>query len=229
MARYLTNKETQAALERIIINSEKKLILVSPYIKLTNSMFARIGSAADKGVLVKVMYRVDKVDNKELNRLKELKNIELKCTADLHAKCYFNEKEMIITSLNLLETSEKNWEMGIYVSRINDKEMYEAALFDVLTIFADSKSEKTKMLSAVNKVQSDYKKVINKPSSQGYCIRCSVSLPFKTSKPYCSNCFASWSFWENYDFEEKSCHLCGKDWNTTMAKSLCYTCFKEQN
>lgn len=49
MAKYLTNKETQASLERIIIQAEKKLILISPYIKLTNLMLSRIKAAADKG------------------------------------------------------------------------------------------------------------------------------------------------------------------------------------
>ncbi len=54
-------------------------------------MFARIKSAAERGILVTIIYRVDKVDSSELRRLKEIKNVELKYTTDLHAKCYFNE------------------------------------------------------------------------------------------------------------------------------------------
>lgn len=89
MAKYLTNKETQASLERIIIQAEKKLILISPYIKLTNTMLARIKAAADKGVVIKIIFRANKVDKGELERLRTIKNVDLKSTDDLHAKCYF--------------------------------------------------------------------------------------------------------------------------------------------
>ncbi len=150
MAKYLTNKETQATLERIIIRAEKKLILISPYIKMTNTMFARLKSAAEKGVMIKIIYRENKVDSNELIKLNSIKNISLKSTNDLHAKCYFNEKEMIITSLNLLDSSEKNWEMGIHIDRTNDKEIYEDALNDALTISSNSHIVPSSIVTELN-------------------------------------------------------------------------------
>ena len=70
MANYLTNKETQAALDKSIMTADKQLILVSPYIKLTNLLFTRITSAAEKGVRIKMIYRKDEVKQGEIDRLK---------------------------------------------------------------------------------------------------------------------------------------------------------------
>ena len=45
---------------------------------------------------------------------------------NLHAKCYMNENEALLTSMNLYEFSQiNNNEMGIIVSRDQDPELYE--------------------------------------------------------------------------------------------------------
>ncbi|MEI6507681.1 MAG: phospholipase D-like domain-containing protein [Bacteroidota bacterium] len=224
MAKYLTNKETQATLERIIMSSEKKLILVSPYIKLTNALFARIKTAAEKGVLIKFIYRIDSLDTEELKRLKTIKNVVLKGTLDLHAKCYFNEKEMIITSLNLLVSSEKNWEMGMHIDRVNDKEIYEAALNDVLTIFGDSVDEKPEPI--IKQHITTATPIENKNKLSGHCIRCNTSISFNYDKPYCYTCYETWAFWENVFYEENVCHRCGKEHRTTITKPFCKECYR---
>ncbi len=223
MAKYLTNKATQATLEKIIIEAEKKLILISPYIKLTNTMFARFKVAAEKGVSIKIIYRANKVDKQELERLKTIKNIELKSTDDLHAKCYFNEKEMIITSLNLLETSEKNWEMGIHIDRQVDKDLYDAALKDALTIFSDSKTT-----TAVSKVESRAPKENYKLKlpSDGHCICCEKTIPFDPEKPLCKSC---WREFDEFVDGGEYCHCCGKETSTDMDKPLCYKCYKNKD
>lgn len=225
MAKYLTNKETQATLEKIIINAGKKLILISPYLKLTNTLRSRIKATAEKGVEVKIVYRKNKVDKDELDKLRAIKNIELKSTDDLHAKCYFNEKEMIITSLNLLETSEKNWEMGILINRTDDKEIFDTALRDCLTIFSDSYS------LPIPETKSHFKKTASKFSepSKGYCIRCEGRIRFDASKPYCPDCYSEWDFWGNESYTESVCHSCGNEEPTIRLKPMCYDCYKKHN
>jgi hypothetical protein len=209
MAKYLTNKETQATLENIIMNAENKLVLVSPYIVLTGTLHSRIKAAAEKGVRIKIIYRTDKVNNAELDRLKSIKNIELKFRDDLHAKCYFNEKEMIITSLNLLKTSESNWEMGIHVSRSNDKEIFEGAMRDVQTIFMDSGSIcKNPVKEKVKEIKPN---TVKSKSDYGYCIRCGEDIRFNIKKPLCPDCFESWNEWGNEDYPENFCHFSGEE------------------
>jgi hypothetical protein len=208
MATYLTSKETQAALEKIIMTAEKQLILVSPFITLTNQLFSRIKAAAEKGVRIKMIYRKDKVKQEELDRIKRVKNIELKCIPDLHAKCYFNEKEMIITSLNLLDTSERNWEMGIKISRTDDKQLYESAMNDVQTIYMDSAC--TTKASLEPKIKERKPTTPTSKSHDGFCIRCGDGIKFELKKPLCRDCFESWADWGNEDYPENFCHFSGE-------------------
>lgn len=206
MAKYLTNKETQVALDNIILNAEKKLILVSPYISLTNYLFTRIKSAAEKGVAVKVIYRKGSVKDKEIEKLNSIENIELKSTEDLHAKCYFNEKDMLITSLNLLDTSEKNWEMGIHINRTDDKDIFDTAVRDVQAIFINSDPLLAKRIK-INREEFTPKVL---KTNNGYCIRCSEEIVFNVERPLCRSCYSKWNEWGNSDYPEAFCHFTGE-------------------
>lgn len=86
-----------------------------------------------------------------------------------------------------------------------------------------------------NKTVTKKKKILppkKKPSSgkrtsRGYCIRCSVSKPKSLAKPFCLDCYESWARYENPDYIEKSCHYCGKDWNSSFSKPICMSCWKK--
>ena len=211
MASYRTNKETQASIENIITNAEKQLILVSPYIKLTNTWLARIKACAERGVQVKIIHRAEGLKTDELSRLYTIKNVEIKYTVDLHAKCYFNEKEMIITSFNLLDTSEKNWEMGILVNRSEDKIMFDNAMRDVFIIFNDSSSHSKTFVQIQPPKTLQPKVIARKNSDEGFCIRCVDSIKFNVEKPLCRECYEEWSEWENDEYPENYCHFSGED------------------
>jgi hypothetical protein len=225
MAKYLTNKETQAALERIIYEAQKKLVLISPYIRLTNALYSRIKGAGDRGVSIKIIHRVNEVKPEQLENLRIIKGAEIRCTADLHAKCYFNEKEMLVTSLNLLGSSEENWEMGIQLHCETDKEMFDAARRDALDIFGTALTHEKQTPTPDKKKPAEEKN--KKVPEHGYCIRCEKEIPFNIEKPYCHHCYDSWADYKNADYEEKFCHSCSKEENTTMEKPLCYKCYKK--
>lgn len=178
-------------------------------------------------MIIKIIFRANQVKKDELDRLRTIKNIDLKSTDDLHAKCYFNEKEMIVTSLNLLDTSEKNWEMGVYISRADDKEMYDAAYLDARTIFGDSNSissDAPKTTYSKPFVKAEKPNTKTKSSTKGYCIRCEEKIPLNPDKPYCADCYTSWNKYKNYDYEENVCHSCGEDEYTTIDEPMCSDC-----
>jgi hypothetical protein len=245
MAKFLTNKETQAALERIIIKAEKKLILISPYIILTNTLLARIKTAAEKNVEVRIVYRNGKVTKEELDKLNTIKNVVLKKTDDLHAKCYFNEKELIVTSLNLLASSEKNWEMGVLITRNEDKEIYNDAVSEAKTIYEDSMSMSKPVFQATSAVNTkqvkqqysqpikfvepvyELKTLAQSPPKNGLCIRCEKKIDFDPSRPYCFECWGVWAKYNDPKFTEKVCHHCGKYWPTNMNEPRCNECKKK--
>lgn len=139
MADFLTTSGTSHHIENIIMESKTKLVLVSPYLKLSKTFFERLKDASGKGVSIKIIYGKDELKPNERNSLAELRNAELFYFQNLHAKCFFNENKMVITSMNMYEFSEKtNREMGILIERTTDKGLFEKAMNETFSILKSS-------------------------------------------------------------------------------------------
>ena len=157
---------------------------------------------------------------------------------NLHAKCYLNEKEALLTSMNLYQFSqEHNDEMGILVSVDNDRELYDKIYNDVMRIIRGSDEirvtvsrvetpENGKESAVAARTRKEATPVLQAPKN-GFCIRCKADLPAKPTQPYCSRCYASWNRFKNKDFEERHCHTCGNEHTATLLKPLCLACFRK--
>jgi len=115
MIKFLRTKETTAGVEDIIINARKRLIIISSYLNISKIYIARLKEAAAKNVHITIIFGTGRADSKTIDQLLSIDKIELRHMDNMHAKCYINEKKIIVTSFNLLEASEKNWEMGMLV------------------------------------------------------------------------------------------------------------------
>ncbi len=143
MAKFLTTVGNSYHIEQVIINAKVQLTLVTPYLKLSRTMIERISDADKKGVKITLIYGKSELAKQERDRLFDLKNIEIYFYEQLHAKCYHNEKMMIISSMNLYEYSEiNNREMGIALDKIEDNEIYQEGLDEIESIKNHSKLEK---------------------------------------------------------------------------------------
>jgi len=60
----------------------------------------------------------------------------------------------------------------------------------------------------------------------GHCIRCDTKIKLNPMVPYCKKCFSSWKKYENPDYKDDYCHICGKDNFSTIEKPSCYSCYK---
>lgn len=232
MAEFLTTNGTSYNIENIIIDAKAKLILVSPYLQISKTFYERLKDASNKGVAIKIIYGKDELKPNERNSLADLRNVELYYFENLHAKCYFNENKMVITSMNMYEFSEKNnREMGVLIDRINDKDLFDKAVSETLSILQSS--EQIPLRKATRQFERDWNKADNGKNSKtsykkqvrGYCIRCEARINYDPEKPYCPDCFTVWAQFENYDYQENVCHRCGEYEPTTMVKPQCYNCF----
>lgn len=232
MAEFLTTNGTSYNIENIIINAKTKLVLVSPYLQISKTFYERLKDASNKNVSIKIIYGKDELKPNERNSLAELKNIELYFFENLHAKCYFNESKMVITSMNMYEFSEKNnREMGVLIDRNTDKDLFDKAVVETLSIIQSSEQvplHKTDRPIFINKKQTDNNQVKYKKVIRGYCIRCENRIDYNPTRPYCGNCFSTWVQFENPDYQENVCHRCGEYEMTSMNKPQCYSCYTEQ-
>ena len=56
MADFLTTTGTLSLLENIIIEAKTKLVLISPYIQLSEILFERLKDASTKGVKITIVH-----------------------------------------------------------------------------------------------------------------------------------------------------------------------------
>lgn len=244
MAEFLTTKQIAAHLEQIIVDARQQLFLVSPYIKADRQIRERLASQANSNseVRISVIYGKKELPAKEWDWLKDLPSVELRFRQDLHAKCYLNEQVALVTSMNLYDFSEvNNDEMGILVSAKDDRQLYNKVRDDVLRIAENSEviskaataKPTTTVTPPVTGATPWYREPQRRPEpsvgipASGFCIRCRTAVPLLDPGPYCNRCFRVWNRFQDEEYEENHCHLCGKENDSTYEKPLCYSCYRK--
>ncbi len=231
MAKFLTTRGTASRIEEIINDAHKRLVLISPFVRIPESLYQCIKTADKRGVKTSLVYGKKELDPGVLAGLKQLANLSLYFERDLHAKCFFNEKSMVITSMNLYDFSElRNKEMGILVSAQEDPDIYRQAVEEANRIVEFADPILLSVRSNNGPAEAKAAKVTYDPivAGQGNCIRCGTKIPFDIDKPYCPACFKVWSEWKNPDHKEQHCFLCGEFCKTTIDYPLCSVCYRRR-
>lgn len=232
MVKFLNTRKAVAAIEELIREANEKLILISPYLKLSKDFKQLLTYRNKKDKITTVIFGKQELKPDEMKFLENLRFVILKFNEDLHAKCYVNDKQMIITSLNLYEFSmANNKEMGVLIDLDdpNDKSLYDEAYKEI--DYIDSTSEKFKF--NVNHTGVDIKttrkiyKTENIINREGHCIRCNTEIKFDPGHPLCKKCYSSWKKYANSKYEEKFCHICGKSNKSSLEKPVCLNCYKK--
>ena len=229
MPKFQTTEDINASIVRIIREAEKELVLVSPYLKFSDRLKGhledKLRGAPD--LLVQIVHgKKKKLDQDVSEWLRSWPKVKKTFRENLHAKCYLNEKEAIVTSMNLYEYSQQNNdEMGILVSQEEDTALYKNIR---------EEAERIGSLSEPKKPRRPKARAASKPPAKGFCIRCKTEIPAKPMEPYCEGlepflkgCYTSWNRFKNADYEEKHCHTCGKEHKATMSKPVCLTCYRK--
>lgn len=232
MAKFLTTTGVSFHLEQLINKANEKLILISPFLRINDRIKQLLEDKNRLKMDIRVIYGKNELQPEENNWLKSMQFIRTSFCKDLHAKCYLNEKEAIITSMNLYAFSEvNNNEMGIYIEKEKDAEIYKDVEEEAKRLIRISDEirisvEKTDKTNKIEKENSFNPRLQNR-SNGGYCIRCGADLKLNPEHPLCFNCFKAWEKYCNPEYEEKYCHACGKESATTIEKPFCYDCFKK--
>ena len=124
MTKFLNTSRAYAEIEDITTKANKELILISPYIKIPASFLERLKDVSRKNIRIILVCREKDLRPDTKNDLSQIKNLELHYLKSLHAKCFYNEESMVITSLNLYESSMDNREMGILIRFKEEPELF---------------------------------------------------------------------------------------------------------
>jgi hypothetical protein len=234
MVEFLNKDKAWAAMVEIVSKADSKLVLISPYIRIPDDLLKRLKYKDKQGIKTIVVCREKDLDSEVRSDLKQLRHLELLFDDDLHGKCFYNEKSMVITSLNLLESSaRKNREMGVLFSSEEDSSVFNEALKEAEYIISGAKKDSTlknfanRFLKEVDSAVDSLAENISMVGEQkGYCIRCGKNITYDLHAPYCPNCWRIWNKDPNY--KEDFCHSCGNPrQQTTKNKPRCDSCYNK--
>jgi len=246
MVEFLNTSKAYAEIEDIIDKADSKVVLISPYMRFPQPLLDRLKDKDGQGIKTVVVCRESdsgkNLGDKVRMDLRQLRHLELRFDDNLHAKCFYNEKSMVITSLNLLESSErKNREMGVLLSSEKDLNVFKDALNEAEFIVRNANKDsligslfRGVVRGAKSVVDSQAKDTLKRTTTttrtkqKGYCIRCGKSITYDLDAPYCPDCYRVWNKFKDPNYEEDFCHWCGTPNElTTKNRPLCNSCYKK--
>lgn len=147
MAELLNKKKLLEWIPKIIETAEKELIIISPYIQVSEKIFSLLKDAEKRGVEITLIYKEGELSDKEKNKFNEIENLNLLYHSNLHSKCLYNEKYLMITSMNLYEYSQRhNREMGILFRRTDESTNWDD--------YRNSRDDDSVFQDAIEEIQS---------------------------------------------------------------------------
>jgi hypothetical protein len=226
MADFLTTNGTTTCIEELITKAKNRIVLISPYLKWSQILFERLVEADRRGVKIVIVFGKEELRAEQRQRIDQLTNLSLYYYENLHAKCYFNELQLVVSSMNLHEFSERNnREMSVRVWAAD--RVYKDAVGEAESIIQAAhldQGERARLAPEQRTARAKEAQING--GAGGHCIRCRKSIPRDKERPFCLECFTIWVGWENWDFEEKFCHECGSVADTSRRYPLCSDCLR---
>lgn len=220
MAKFLNTTGVSYHLEELIKGTKDRLILISPYLQFTDRIKEHLSNLNIQKRDIRIVYKENKLQAAENKWLESQIGIRTSLCKNLHAKCYLNENEAIITSMNLYEFSQQNNnEIGIHISKALDTELYNETYQEVQRLLTISEEIRVSVNSSnaaipLKKEMKNIDVIPNKDTlpntASGFCIRTGVSIPFNLDKPLGSDAYKSWNKFGDPDYPEKFCHFSGE-------------------
>ena len=238
MVEFLTTTGVSYRLEEIIKNASERLVIISPFLRVNERVKELLADKNRMKIDIRVIYGKNELRPEENNWLESMDFIRTSFCNNLHAKCYLNENEALLTSMNLYEFSQiNNNEMGLLVSRKEDPDLYEKIREESMRLVRVSETvpatpdpaeapDNSKRNVASRKPQRESSATVAAPE-KGFCIRCKTSIPTSLEHPHCSRCHATWRTFKNREYVEKYCHTCGREHPTSQPRPLCRSCFRK--
>jgi hypothetical protein len=223
MAQFMNATQARGEIERILTNAKYTIVMISPFIKINDDLIKRLTDAGDRNVKIIMVCKEEDLKSSERSKIDQIPNLVLRSNDRVHAKCFYNEDSMVITSLNLYESSlGDNHEMGILLHNDHeeDKLAFQEAKNEAQYILRDSPTissfSNTKFVpetkTKVNYKSNEPKPVFNRTPIQEQSTADSIIKGI-------SNFFG-------FENDTGHCLHCGKDIPLNVNAPYCPECYK---
>lgn len=139
MARFLTTTGVSYHLEEVIKGAEERLVIISLFLRINERIKSLFEDRDRLKIDIRVVYGKSELQPAETNWLESMDSIRTSFCKNLHAKCYLNENQALLTSMNLYEFSQlNNHEMGVLVVREEEPRLYDGIYQESMRIVRSS-------------------------------------------------------------------------------------------
>jgi hypothetical protein len=224
MVDFINATQARGEIERIISKAKFNIIMISPYIKINDDFISRLNDAGLRKVKTLMVCRNEDLRPGEREKLEQIPNLELRFHERVHAKCFYNEDTMVISSLNLYDSSfGDNREMGVLLrsSAEGDKEVFADAKNEAQFIIRECQIEVSKSKPAVNeRNQISKANVVYKPKIE--------TKPVKEPRieDVIVNKLSSFLGISGKEDDSGHCIHCGKDIPFNLEAPYCPNCYR---
>ena len=178
MVEFLTTAGVNYHLEELIKQSNERLVLISPYLRLSTRIRDLLEDKNRMKIDIRVVYGKSELRPDENNWLESMTWIRTSYCTNLHAKCYMSERAALITSMNLYEFSQQNnHEMGVLVDRTQSEDLYRQIYDEAQHILRLSDEIQVKVVQVPKEPEGD-----TPTEAAPNCPRCNEIMVFRTAK-----------------------------------------------
>ncbi len=214
----------------VLAQAQAYAVLASAYVAPWGDLMHEIKVAIERGVDVRLIVR--EPDGRKHEKSKALAAIEqfaalgvrVERVERLHAKVYLNERQVILTSFNLVSASQDSVELGMASS---DPAILAECL-DFLRVLVPSLADVGERRATPAVGEAARAPADRAAPGTGFCIGCADQAhAFDPTKPLCKSCYKGSSRGRKLDaLPKRVCHSCGADHPATIEKPVCYPCWK---
>lgn len=215
---------------RELLNSAKqRVLLVAPYVDPNSDLVRQLKEALNRGVEVQIWFRHDKLSeyrNADWLRLLAEAGAQFRTIENLHAKIYLFDETYLVSSMNLTASSWNNSREIGFVLPPGESHVAEIEKY-LQSLRSDGKDvgERGQRKGMSRPKPESRGKRSGRSVESGHCLRCRVEISLDPKRPYCAEHYASWAQYQNDEYEEKFCHICGESEEATMKRPLCRDCY----
>jgi len=221
------DEEIEPRILAVIREAQKYVGIVTPYVELWQHAQNALASAVQRGVEVWAIVRDDpQVLGGEGVTWFLNNGVKVLAAKNLHAKIYLNESIVLISSMNLTAFSTNN-SSEIALAVLEPRVQQQIRQYLTERLVNGAKSVSSARAERVPQVAKPQRGVSRRRQVMGHCIRCSDTVLPDIEKPLCGDCYDIWAEYQNQDYLEDYCFVCGEaSRGITYAKPLCASCYR---
>jgi len=130
-AEFLSSVGVAYQIDRLISEATSEIVFFAPTLKLHESIILKFQQADQRNVRITLLYGKDRNQIRGQKWFRDFKNLRILYHDKLNANLYRNEKEMVVTSMELADlTPGIRSDMGVLISKLRERKAFEDGVYE---------------------------------------------------------------------------------------------------